>query len=552
MKTGPRLPTDQVQSDQMPRQQDLDSARFKHRAVQSTDGQTFLHMLFAAFTQSTSLLSRVTQTILRPLLHLIGHGELLLTRAQKIEQSKSEPQKRLPFLVMNLMSLSTRFDGEDKARLYDFSDGCCYGLASSYVLYEQLGCSEEYDELLSTVSQDPALGWVFWDNHYDHLADAILDAQQMFKADPATQDHQTLFLLKLRPFCESLLAFQAPGRTTLQEEVPEQNTEKTAQWIVSAADGNTPVLHSTPSYPIGLTESGLCLLLNKIAETTREGGGSRLFHLRTGMHILSLQVTSEGFEIRDQNIRNYKQLFKKERDFFAAKCIAESLNTSQILSSGMAIPNESTDTVFSIKEFTNVSSASNNSGHRRLETLLAEIPEARLLPINHRNPHKFNQLLLAVAFGPSEVAEKVMVKATEVADIEPGFFNQQDHFGQVALTLAIAMNHTNVVHKLLDQPGIRTNLPRQDGAIPLHSACHYGHAEIVEKLLVRPDVQINHKTNEGETPILMAIKAGHIEIVKRLLEQGADIEASSVALAPEACHGEIRKLIETELKKRGL
>lgn len=332
--------------------------------------------------------------------------------------------------------------------------------------------------------------------------------------------------------------------------MPVQNTEKTAQWIVSAAGGSTPVLHSTPSYPIGLTKSGLCLLLNKIAETTREGQDSRLFHLNTGRHILSLKVTPEGFEIRDQNIRNYKRLFKKERDFFAASCLADSLNTSQILSSGLAIPNESKDTVFAIKEFTNVSSASSNSGHRRLETLLAEIPESGLLPINHRNLHNFNQLLLAVRCGTSEVAETVMVKATVVADIEPGFFNQQDDFGQTALTWAALQNYTNVVDKLLDQPGIRTNLPRQDGAIPLHCACHYGHAEIVEKLLVRPDVQINHKTNEGETPIQIAIKAGHIEIVKRLLEEGADIETSSVALAPEACRGEIRELIETELKKR--
>ncbi|WP_448216137.1 ankyrin repeat domain-containing protein [Endozoicomonas sp. 2B-B] len=292
------------------------------------------------------------------------------------------------------------------------------------------------------------------------------------------------------------------------------------------------------------------LLLNKIAETIPEGRGSRLFHLQTGKHILSLKLTPEGFEIRDQNIGNYKELFKKELDFFAARWLADSLNTSQILSSGLAIPNESKDTVFAIKEFTNVSSASSNSGHRRLEILLAEIPESRLLPINHHNPHNFNQLLLAVTFGTSEVAETAMVKATEVADIEPGFFNQQDHFGQTALALATVENYTNVVDKLLDQPGIRTNLPRQDGAIPLHIACYCGHAEIVEKLLVRPDVQINHKTNEGETPIQMAIKAGHIEIVKRLLEEGADIETSSEALAPEACRGEVRELIETELKKR--
>ncbi|WP_422412099.1 MULTISPECIES: hypothetical protein [unclassified Endozoicomonas] len=73
MKTGPRLPNDQVQSDQMPRQQDLDSGRFKHWLVKSTVGQTFLHTLSLAITQSTTLLSRVTQIILLPLLHLIGH-----------------------------------------------------------------------------------------------------------------------------------------------------------------------------------------------------------------------------------------------------------------------------------------------------------------------------------------------------------------------------------------------------------------------------------------------------------------------------------------------
>ncbi|USE37126.1 ankyrin repeat domain-containing protein [Endozoicomonas sp. SCSIO W0465] len=97
--------------------------------------------------------------------------------------------------------------------------------------------------------------------------------------------------------------------------------------------------------------------------------------------------------------------------------------------------------------------------------------------------------------------------------------------------------------KLLDQPGIRTSLPRQDGAMPLHSACYYGHVEIVEKLLAKADVQINHQTNEGFTPIQLAIKAGHIEVVKRLIEHGADIDPASVALAPEACHGEMTRLI---------
>ncbi|MBO9480764.1 ankyrin repeat domain-containing protein [Salinisphaera sp. G21_0] len=446
------------------------------------------------------------------------------------------------------MSLSTRFDGTDKARLYNFSKGCCFGLASSYVLYEQMGCPEEYDELLGTLSQDPALGWVCWNKYYAHLADAIVVAQQMFKDDPATQDHQTLFLLKLRPFCESLLAFHAPQNTTLHTVVPDQNTEQAAQWIASAADSNTPILHSTPAYPIGLTEPGLCLLLNKIAKTT-PAQGSRLFHLNTGRHLLSLKVTPEGFEIRDQNTLNFKKFVRKERDFIAARVLVDTLNTRQRLFSDLADPDESMDTLFAIKEFTNASSVKSNSVHRSLENLLAEIPESNLLSINHRD-HKYNPLLLALTFQSDKVTETALAKAMETADREPDVVNQQDALGQTALALAISRNYKNVVDKLLDQPGICTNLPRQDGAIPLHSACYYGHAEIVEKLLTRADVQINHKTDEGETPIQMAIKAGHIDVVKRLIEHGADIEQSLIALAPEACHGEIKELVEAELMKR--
>ena len=144
------------------------------------------------------------------------------------EQSKSGLEKRLTILSTNLMTLSFWLDGEDedRAELYNFTEGCCFGLASSYMLYEKMGCPEEYDELLGTVSQDPELGWVFWNKHYADLIDAILDAQRMFKNNPATQNRQTLFLLKLRPFCESLLAFQKPHKTILHKEVSNQNTRE--------------------------------------------------------------------------------------------------------------------------------------------------------------------------------------------------------------------------------------------------------------------------------------------------------------------------------------
>ncbi|MGB1270903.1 MAG: ankyrin repeat domain-containing protein [Endozoicomonas sp.] len=550
MKTELTTPTDQTHACQKPPQQGgLHSGRFKHRSVNSVEGQTALQKQSAKINQSTSLFSRSTRNIFRPLIHLATHGELLSARKQKIEKSKSAPQRRLPFLVKNLMALATKFDGKDKAELYDFSKGCCFALASSYVLYEQMGCPGEYDELLNTVSQDPALGWVFWDKHYDHLADAITDAQKMFKADPSGHDPQMRFLLKLRPFCESLLAFQTPDYTTLKDNVPEQNTEKTAQWIASATDVNSPVLQSTPSYPIGLKESGLCLLLNKIAETILEVQESRIFHIKTGRHIITLKVTPDGFEIRDQNIRNYKRFIEKSLGFVAAKDIADFLNTSQSLLSDLANPDESKDTVFAIKEFTNVSSTKSNSGHTSLETLLAEIPESGQLSINHRNPHNFNQLLLALSCKSSDVAETALAKAIKAEDREEDFFNQQDDFGQTALTLAIARNYANVVDKLLDQPGIRINDPRQDGAIALHTACHYGHAEIVEKLLARKEVLINHKTQDGLTPIQIAIKQGQSDVVKLLINHGADIEPHSLALAREASHDEIIQMIETELKK---
>ena len=177
--------------------------------------------------------------------------------------------------------------------------------------------------LLDTVSQDPELGWVFWNKHYADLIDAILDAQRMFKNNSATQNHQTLFLLKLRPFCESLLAFQKPHKTILHKEVPNQNTEKTAQWIAQAADGDSQVLRSTPYYPIGLTEPGLCLLLNKLAETTSEGQGGRLFHILAISHILTLKVTTEEFEIRDQICPDFKQFTARERGFVAAGIIVD-------------------------------------------------------------------------------------------------------------------------------------------------------------------------------------------------------------------------------------
>lgn len=125
MKTEPLPPTDRVQCDQILPQQDLHSGRFKHRQVNNTGGQTVLHRQSAAIAQSTTFLRSLAERIIfRPLTHLITYGEFLSTRKQKIEQSKSEPQRRFPFLLNSLMLLSTRFDGADRARLYDFSKGC--------------------------------------------------------------------------------------------------------------------------------------------------------------------------------------------------------------------------------------------------------------------------------------------------------------------------------------------------------------------------------------------------------------------------------------------
>ncbi|KEI70122.1 hypothetical protein [Endozoicomonas elysicola] len=265
--------------------------------------------------QPNTLANRFRVSIVRPIIHLVTHRESLSLRKQVIEQSRNEPQQRLPFLVKNLMDIAREFGEADQP--YNFSDGCCYGLASSYVLYELMGRSEEFNALMESISQNSEIGWVFWEKHYKSLGRAILRAQNKARANSQNIDKDTHFLLKIRPFIELILLLQSPRLTQLSHIIKFQSMLKSCHLLVRNNPTVDPPFYQTKPYPLSLTYEGFYLFIIKIGESVSERSQTRIFHFFSDEHIVALKVTHDGYEAFDQNLENYKERYQKgnERRF---------------------------------------------------------------------------------------------------------------------------------------------------------------------------------------------------------------------------------------------
>eukprot|EP00644_Phytophthora_capsici_P000016 jgi/Phyca11/4920/fgenesh1_pm.PHYCAscaffold_4_\ len=169
-------------------------------------------------------------------------------------------------------------------------------------------------------------------------------------------------------------------------------------------------------------------------------------------------------------------------------------------------------------------------------------------------------LHLACALGQLEVAEFLLEHAKAAVNV-------QDDAGWTPLMSAASAGHGEIVRLLLSK-GADSNLPNENGQIPLHY--HKGRQEIAE-LLLDYTRDVNYADNTGSTPLMralggkpspvntrdvggntplhLAISEGYEDIARFLLENGANPNAKNndeercVDLAKPAFRAEIEMLV---------
>ncbi|WP_257264460.1 ankyrin repeat domain-containing protein [Endozoicomonas sp. ONNA2] len=523
--------------------------------------------------------------IINSLVHFILYHETLASRAGKIENSRIKPQERIPFLSANVATIAKLFYGESvAANLFNFIDGCCFGITANYILFATSGELERFDKILSTLSQDPEEGWIFWGRYYSNLADAIVTAQDQFQKRPNTENPDTLLLLQMRPFCESLLLFQYPETTYFSSLIPYQDISATARLLASENLAGDAPFQSTPFYTAGLKPEGVKSLLLQMRTT--EYSPERFFHISSGGHIIAMQVSNQGYEIFDQNIANYKKFFPINDEDKLADYFKDRM---QQMPFDISLPFHN-NSIFKIREFFSKSIlAKGKTENKQLKEALKEIPDTQRCDVNEKNFNGFNQLHLAAwendiegihrLLGSPDLAinslgganhikvSQSLLSALHLAclkgstgafelllkdvrcsptlasshnhtplwfaaskghksilkallEVTPENLNIPDVDGQSPLFIAAFHDHLDIVKVLMEYPDLKINQKRYDGATALHAACYAGNVKIVAQLITSKDIQIDSRNDDHETPIKVAAKNGHSNCVAVLLIHG--------------------------------
>ncbi len=467
---------------------------------------------------------------------------------------------RLPILNTNIENIFTRFCGNQAAKLLDFHGGCCFGLTSNYILYESLGLPTEFNNIISTLSQDQNIGWIFWGKYYPDLTQAITKAQEKKKRHPYVTNPDLSLLLHLRPFCESLLLLQCPENTILGQTIPFQDIDIAAKFLVSEHIEET-ALKSTPFLTAGLKPEGFIIFLSTIENSLTKSAPKRLFQIDSGTHIIALMVSLDGEEIFDQNINNFKQFFPKGHD----RELAFFLNThfqDMPFNSKVQFHENS---VFEIREYQLQTSQYLEDNVENLKQILDRIPSMYRCSVNEKNFSGNNRLhLCAWANNIDEIREilrdpEADLNATRGVDgleaipnnitalhlacsrgnlkavqlllsdsrCSPGILTST---GKSPFWIASQNDHIQIMEELLSVAPYLINIPNQYGASPLYVAAYLNHYRSVKLLLNHPDVDINQRKHGGFTPLHAASFAGHYHVIQLLLSHSnthLNIESSA-------------------------
>ena len=487
-------------------------------------------------------------------------------------KEKEEPKKELHCLVDNLMTMAKRFNGEDAEKLFDFSVGCCYGIASNFALYHKLGIPKEFHKLLLLLSKDQNSGWKFYGEKYTDISLAIEKAQSEYKKNPQTTNSDTLTLLKLRPFAESLLFFHSPETTSMHETVPTQNNTAVAN-ILEGDMSNSEILPGSRNYTLALTQDGLTQFVTNLGQSVRKGDAGRIFHLCTGTHILSLKVNADGYELVDQNIKGFSKSFLKGSEQELSILLNQKLNMSMhqlgyryepifYICEYNLTADKSKEKDFClpemIKKITNKemigSDEKNEAGMTaiHLAALNGSVEDLKRLHENHTantnivTEYGLTALHLASYKGHTKAVQYLLDQNYDVQKEQEG----QDSLGATPLILAIEQKHTETAHLILTSNPDTADKPNKFGNTPLIYASQVNDTSIMTQLLKLEAVDVNQTSLDGLTPLCAACIAGNIEAVKLLLKHKnikLDItreEKTPLQWAQEKGHTEVVALLE--------
>ena len=387
-----------------------------------------------------------------------------------------------------------------------FFDGHCFALSACYIFHEILGSSEHQRQLLSTLSRDPAKGWVFDGIPYSTLSAAIVDAQKNEK--DKLPGASTSYLLDIRPFLEQILAFQHPNYTIFENKISSQHIQKTAPYVLDDyLQAGFPV--TSPYYTTATRSTGLQHLLTSLNKSMHKDTPKRFFHIHTGFHAIALKITQNNYEFFDQNMENYTKTIHHEQVECASKWMERFL----------MLKNDDEPIIFGIEEYFAPHSHPAQNEHS-LEYLLECIPADCLHDPRQKNFQNVSQLYLAAKYSSPEFLTNLLKKGEfNISDI-----NDPDNpMGLPVLHVAIRFCNAEAVKIFLERGADATKgCSFYNTALLLALNQKAPSPEIIKALLDGAPDTVNTPDTHGFYPLHVAIKSHNAEAVKILLERGAD------------------------------
>ena len=167
-----------------------------------------------------------------------------------------------------------------------------------------------------------------------------------------------------------------------------------------------------------------------------------------------------------------------------------------------------------------------------------------------KNPAANKQLIAAAKAGHTKQVDHALKKGANI--------NASDKNGITALMFAIINKHTATALVLLEQPGIKVNMARKDGA---HTALSYAvtsnNVNVVKALLKYPKINVNVTDRSGNTALMdTMVETRDTRIGKALLAHpGININQKNsfklTALERAAFYGNI-DMVNALLKKHNI
>ena len=428
-------------------------------------------------------------------------------------------RKGATYFAGNILAISKAFNNDEDLThpdIFNFLEGCCYGLSACYILFNILGRSDIFNQLLNILQENPEQGWRFYNKRYDTLSKAITDAQIKDKNNPNTDD-DTQLLLNLRPFLELLAAIQSPKFTVLAKEIPRQNMQQVIAYISAENLDGIPIIKSSPLCIAALKTDGLQQFLTQLSAGINTDVPGRLFSISSIGHTVAVKITSDGYEFFNINQINYKKNFAHGTEAELTSTLQQAMD----LTPHKTI-NPRNGILLIMQEFCAPANyVYLQQDKHSIQHLCSEVPAEHLFDINQICPYsKVTQLYVACM----EDNIKIVKTLLSASDIDVNKAGPND---RTPLHIACEIGNIEIVEALLSIKNIEVDKTMSCGRTPLYIACEKGNIKIVKKLLLAQNINVNQTMPGGGTPLYKACEIGNIEIVTTLLEaQNIDVNTT--------------------------